>query len=182
MLPETFQCIEIAADGAKRSFVWAYFKSLYILNHNLLICLCCTSFKTRFYFYCFKLVLFSCFGFALVMCGVNWEQVEGSLERYENDESQSKEDRILIWNDGREMVDIQKIQKLLIMELPVKTKRGRWQRRLIDAVEKDLQRVGVTEQDARIQWDGGRMTPKVKKRRSCFVKHFGFHLCLKSAV
>lgn len=35
------------------------------------------------------------------------------------------------------------------MELPGKRKRGRSQRRFVDVVKEDMQRVGVTEEDAR---------------------------------
>lgn len=42
------------------------------------------------------------------------------------------------------------------MERPGKRKRGRSQRRLIVLVKEDLQKVGVTEGDAGIWWDGDR--------------------------
>lgn len=40
------------------------------------------------------------------------------------------------------------------MELPDRRKRGRHQRRLIDVVKEDVQKVGVTEEDARdgVRW------------------------------
>lgn len=40
-------------------------------------------------------------------------------------------------------------QRMLIMQLPGKRRKGRPQRRFMDVVTEDVQRVGVTEEDAR---------------------------------